>query len=245
LVTAFGLEIQREDVADRVLQRVERHRAAVGRKVRRLGLVDGLHRDPLLDVARQHVLDDQRALFLGPDEVGEPIALGRPRHPRVGRLVDAHLHEVVEAEILVEAAGQVADDRSVLRRHEDDVELLILAIDRHDAIRSPEGDGAIDSASANFVFSLFGDRSRPVVGRPLLVAERLEAVLQVALEVLVELVLLHPQRFLVRVLAAADDALAQREQELADAFLAELRFDVFEHRVTEVVDQARRPAAPP
>jgi hypothetical protein len=29
------------------------------------------------------------------------------------------------------------------------------------AIRSPEGDGAIDSASANSVFSLFGDRSRP------------------------------------------------------------------------------------
>ena len=29
------------------------------------------------------------------------------------------------------------------------------------AIRSPDGDGAIDSASANCVFSLFGDRSRP------------------------------------------------------------------------------------
>ena len=83
----------------------------------------------------------------------------------------------------------------------------------------------------------------PVVGRPLLVAERLEAVLQILLEVLIELVLLHPQRFFVGVLAAADDALAQREQELADAFLAELRLDELEHRVTEVVDEARRPAA--
>ena len=29
------------------------------------------------------------------------------------------------------------------------------------AIRSPDGDAAIDSASAYCVFSLFGDRSRP------------------------------------------------------------------------------------
>ena len=29
------------------------------------------------------------------------------------------------------------------------------------AIRSPDGDGAIDSASAKLVFSLFGERSRP------------------------------------------------------------------------------------
>ena len=88
-------------------------------------------------------------------------------------------------------------------------------------MRSPEGDGAIENASAKWVFSLFGDRSAAVVGRTLLVAERLEAVLQVTLERLIELVLLHPQAFFVGVLAAADRALAQREQEIADALLAE------------------------
>ena len=78
-----------------------------------------------------------------------------------------------------------------------------------------------------------------VVGRPFLVAERLEPIFQVALERLVELVALHPQRFFVGVLAAADHALAQREHELPDAFLAELRFDELEHRVAEVVNQPR------
>jgi hypothetical protein len=29
------------------------------------------------------------------------------------------------------------------------------------AMRSPEGDGEIESASANFVFSRLGERSRP------------------------------------------------------------------------------------
>ena len=106
------------------------------------------------------------------------------------------------------------------------------------AIRSPDGDGAIESASAKSVFSLFGGEVAAVVGRPLLVAERLEAILQVALEVLIELVLLHLERFFVGVLAAADDALAQREQELPDAFLAALRLDELEHRVSEVVDRA-------
>ncbi len=79
-----------------------------------------------------------------------------------------------------------------------------------------------------------------VVGRPLLVAKRLEAIFQVALEGLVELVLLHLQRVFVGVFAAADDALAQREQELADAFPAELRVDELEDGVSQVVgDQAR------
>ena len=105
------------------------------------------------------------------------------------------------------------------------------------AIRSPEGDGAIDSASVKWVFSWFGARFAAVVGRPLLVAERLEALLQVALERLIELVRRHPERFFVGVLAAADDALAQREQELADAFLAEPRLDELEDRVAEVVDR--------
>ncbi len=78
-----------------------------------------------------------------------------------------------------------------------------------------------------------------VVGGSLLVAERLEPVLQVPLELLVEFVGRDAQRFLVRRLAAADDALAQREQVLADAFLAPLGLDELEGGVPEVVDQAR------
>ena len=110
------LEIDGEDVADAAAQRRERHRLAVGREARRLGLVDRLHRHADLDLARQHVLHDQRALLLGAHEVGQPIALGRPRHPvhRVEAL--AELHDVREAHVLVEALGQVPDDRAVLGR---------------------------------------------------------------------------------------------------------------------------------
>ena len=111
------------------------------------------------------------------------------------------------------------------------------------AMRSPEGDGAIDERLGEVGPLAVGREVAAVVGRALLVAERLEAILQVAVERLIELVLVHPQRFFVRILAAADDALAQREQELPDAFLAELRLDELEDRVAEVVDQARRPAA--
>ena len=77
-----------------------------------------------------------------------------------------------------------------------------------------------------------------VVGRALLVAERLEPILQVLLELLVELLGLQPERFFVGALAAADDRLAQREQELPQPFLAPARFDELERRVTEVVGQA-------
>ena len=77
-----------------------------------------------------------------------------------------------------------------------------------------------------------------VVLRPLLVAERLEAVLQVLVELLVELVGLELERFLVGAVAAADDALAQREEELPQPFLAPPRLDELERRVTEVVGQA-------
>ena len=80
----------------------------------------------------------------------------------------------------------------------------------------------------NGVFSRFGREVAAVVGRPLLVAERLEAVLQVLLELLVELLRLELEGLLVGALAAADDALAQREEELPDAFLAPARFDELE-----------------
>ena len=74
-----------------------------------------------------------------------------------------------------------------------------------------------------------------VVGGALLVAERLETILQVALERLIEFLRLHPQRFFVGVFAAADDALAQREQKLPHAFRAVLRLDELVDRVSEVV----------
>ena len=54
------------------------------------------------DLARQHVLDDERAFLLGADEVGEPVALRRPRHPRHRVEPVAELHDVVEPVVLVE-----------------------------------------------------------------------------------------------------------------------------------------------
>ena len=85
--------------------------------------------------------------------------------------------------------------------------------------------------------SRFGARFAAVVGRTLLVAERLEAILEVLLELLVELLGLQPEGFLVRALAAANDGLAQREQELPQPFLAPFRLDELERRVPEVVGQ--------
>ena len=51
-----------------------------------------------------------------------------------------------------------------------------------------------------------------VVGRPLLVAERLEAILQVLVELLIEFVSGDLEGLFVRVLTAADHRLAQREE---------------------------------
>ena len=107
------------------------------------------------------------------------------------------------------------------------------------AIRSPEGDGSIDSAFVYWVSLGVRREVAPVVGRPFLVAERLEAVLQVPVELLIELLGLHLERLLVGALAAADRALAQREQELPDALLARPRLDELEGRVPQVVDEAR------
>ncbi len=107
------------------------------------------------------------------------------------------------------------------------------------ASRSPDGEGAIDSACGVLGLLLVRREVAAVVGRTFLVAERLEAFLQVALERLIEFIRRHLEGFFVGVLAAADDALAQREQELADALLAVLGFDELEHRVPEVVDEAR------
>ena len=85
-----------------------------------------------------------------------------------------------------------------------------------------------------------GGEVLPVVARPLLVAERLEALLQPLVVGLVELVGLDPEGLLVDVLhPAAHDVLAERVEELADAFLAVAGGDVLEGGVAEVVDEAR------
>jgi hypothetical protein len=174
----FRLQVDREDVADRVAQRVEGDRVAVRGEGGRFRLVHRLHRDALLDLAREHVLDDQRALLLGAHEVGEPVALGRPRHPWIRRLVDAHLHQVIEAQVLVEAARQVADDRSVLGRDQDDVELLILAVHGDHGNQVAGGRRRDRQRLGELRLLLVRRQIAAVVGRALLVAERLEAVLQ-------------------------------------------------------------------
>ena len=98
----------------------------------------------------------------------------------------------------------------------------------------------MDNASANGVLLAVGRQIAAVVGRPLLVAERLEPLLQIAVEGLIEFLRRHLERFFVGVFAAADDALPEREHELPDAFLAPLRLDELEQGVSQVVgDQAR------
>jgi hypothetical protein len=74
-----------------------------------------------------------------------------------------------------------------------------------------------------------------VVSRSFLIPKCLESILEIPFERLIEFVRLHPQRFFVGILAAADDALAQRKKELAHTFRAVLRLDEFIHRVAEVV----------
>ncbi len=222
------------DVTHRLAERRERDRLAVRRKRRRLGFVDRRHRNPIFNFLREHVLDEQRPLLFCSHEVGQPIALGRPRHPRHLRPL-AVLDDVIEPHVLVETPGEVPDDRSVFARDQNDVDLAVLAVERHHG-QQVAGRRRGDRDGFDVLRLLFvGRQVAPVVGGALLVAERLEALLQVALEGLVELVLLHLERFFVRVFTAADHALAQREDELPDAFLAELRLDELEHRVAEVV----------
>ena len=74
---------------------------------------------------------DERAVLFGAHEVGEPIALRRPRHPRHGVEAHARRRDGLEARVLIEAAGQVADDRAVLGREQDDVELAVAAVAGH------------------------------------------------------------------------------------------------------------------
>ncbi len=202
------------------------------------GLSTRLQREPVLDIAGQHVLDDQRLVLLVAHEIGEAIADRRPRHPR-HHVAETRLRDVLEAAILVEAGRQVAHDRPVLRREQDDVELLIAAVAGHDGDEIARR-RRLDRDRARVVRPFrIGGEILAVVGRPLLVAERLESIFQIFLELLVELARGHLERFFVRARAAADGALAQREEELPDAVLAPARFDELVERVAEVIDQPR------
>ncbi len=127
------LEIDGVDVARCAGERREGDHLAVGAEVRRLRHVDGLQLDPLVDPARDGVLQDERLHFLGAGEVRDAVALRRPRHPGHGVVAEpARRRDVFVAAVLVEAAGEVADDLAVLRRHQDDVELLVLPVSRGD-----------------------------------------------------------------------------------------------------------------
>ncbi len=159
--------------------------------------------------------------LLGAREVGDAVAGRRPRHPRHGVVAEAAgRRDVLVAVVLVEAAGQVADDLAVLRRHQDDVELLILAVAGGDGHQVAGGRGLDRDDHDVRRLAALRREVLAVVGRALLVAERLEAILQVLVELLVELLGLQPERFFVGALAAADDGLAQREEELPQPFLA-------------------------
>ena len=146
--------------------------------------------------------------------------------------------DVLEPLVLVEALREVADDVPVLRGDEDDVELLVVAVARH-AGHQVAGRGGLDRENRRVPGLLGSRREVPaVIGRALLVPEGLEAVLQVLLELLVELLRRDLEGLLVGIVPAADDALPQGEQELPDALLAPLRFHELEGCVAEVVDHA-------
>ena len=233
------LEVDGVDVVDDAARGRERDQLAVRRDVRRLRRVHRRHRDADFDLARDDVLQQQRSVLFRADEVREPIALRRPRHQRHG--VETHPRERnrLEAEILVEAVRQVADDRAVLGGEQQDVELAValIAAHRRDQIARRR---RLDRQHVAVAALLRARREiASVVGRALLVAERLEALLQVAIELLIPFVRVDVEGFLERVVAAADDALAQREHELPHAFLAPARLDELERGVTEVVNQPR------
>ena len=233
------LQVEHEDVADAALERGEHHAPAVGRDVRRLGLVERAQVELVFDLARDDVLQDERARLLGADEVAEPVARRRPRHPRHGVPAAAGRDQELVAVRLVEALGQVADDAAVLARDQDDVGFLVLAVAGDDgnevARRRRLGGERVGERALLGV----GRQVAAVVRRPLLVAERLEAVLQVLLELLVEVLGIDLEGFLVGVVAAADHRLAEREEVLAQPLLAPLGFHELEDRMAQVVDHAR------
>ena len=182
------LEAHGVDVAQGAAHGRESDGQSVGREMRRFRIVDRLHRDPVIDLQGQDVLDDQGPFLLGADEIRDTIAARRPRQPRhrVGALT-AH-RDVGEPVVHVEAVGQVADDRPVLARDQNDVDFAVLAVDGDDGDEIARG-GRRDGEGLRVARLLrIGRQIASVVGRPLAIAERLEAILQVAFEGLVEFV---------------------------------------------------------
>ncbi len=147
--------------------------------------------------------------------------------------------DVLEPFVLVEAGRQLANDRAVLPRHQDDVAFAVAPIAGEDRQQVAGGRRlrGVDAA----VRRLLRIRSEvaAIVGRPLLVAERLEAILEVLVELLIEFVGGDLERLLVGVLAAPNHRLAQREEVAAETVFAPLGFDELEDRVAQVVDHPR------
>ena len=202
------------------------------------GLSTPLHVDARLDLGREHVLDDERLVFLLLHEIRDAVANGRPRHPG-HHVAEARVREVLEPAIDIEAGGQVAHDRAVFGRHENDVELLVATVaGRHgDEVA---GRRRLDGNRARILRALrIGRQVLSVVCRPLFVAKRLEPILQILFELLIELAGRDLERFFVGARSPADGALAQREEELAHPVFVPPCFDEPVQRVAEVVHQAR------
>ena len=232
------LEVDLEDVTDGVPQGREVHPAAVERELGRLGRIHAVEIDAVLNLARDDVHQDERALLLGAGEVGEAVAPRRPRDPRHRVPARTRDRDELVAAVLAEARRQVAHDLTVLGRDEHDVEFAVLAVAEHGGQQVARGRWLDGQQRREPGLARVGREVAPVVGRPFLVAERLEPVLHVRVELLVELVGRDAQRLLEGALAAADGGLAQREQELADALLAPALLDELEGCVPQVVDQA-------
>jgi hypothetical protein len=230
------VQVEGPDVALGVLERGEHDQAAVRRDGGRLGFVD-VQLDAVDDLLGDDVLDDDPLALSHADDVRDPVAARGPRQPGHRVPPRAGDGQVVELHVLVESGREVADDRAVLARHEDDVELAVLAVAGDDGEEVARGRRL--GRDRGHEAGLFRARRQvaAVVGRALLVAERLEAVLQVLLERLVELLGAQLERLVVGAVAAADHRLPQREEELPDAFLAPARLHELEGRVAEVVDQ--------
>ncbi len=126
-----------------------------------------------------------------------------------------------------------------LAERSDEIDLAVLAVPgdgRNEVARRRRLDG-----NDRRVFRLLrvGAQVASVVGGALLVAERLEPILQVLLELLIEFLGLQLERLFVGILAPANDALAQGEQELAQPLLTPLRLDELEDGVSKVVNESR------
>ena len=189
---------------------------AVGRERRRLRLVHRFHRDLHLDLAREHVLDDERALLLGPDEVREPVAFRATRtstgisgrSPSPGYTMWSKPMSLSKPLVRLRTIDPSFDDTSTMSSSRS---LRFAGDDGNQIARGRRRDRQRLGEPGLLAV---GRQIASVVGRPLLVAERLEPVLQVPIERLVELVRLHLEGFFVGVLAAADHALPEREHEL-------------------------------